>query len=222
MKMYSVNKAIQEIFEAHGLETTEYKEWILINGNIPAIRASYTEPQRIHDSYSIRLDVEIALGGERLIYEGFSGIGKHEDEAVKNGMLNFVYSSLHVLLTGVWDVADDADQVLIETWNFGETDWKVIIGNFISKSFGGVEVSVPENLLNTIEHQIKRYHFTEALNWVRMFYCNISSQEQVSEFLINNEIEEHSQRAIASLGWAKENEYYSVRNFLILKKINPG
>ena len=216
--MYEVNDQCESILEAHGLKTTQHKGWILINGVLPAIKAYYHEPNNRNGNVSLRLDIEIALEDGRAIYECFSGVGSNVESALTNGFQNFCYSSLHVLLATFWGIVDE-DQVLIEKWSIGDQTWKVIIGNFIPKSMGGVDVDIPKALFPTIEKVIRETKFIEDLNWLRMFYCHITKDQQVSEFLINNEVNDMAQNWVSDLEWSMLEYYYSVRNFLILDRM---
>jgi hypothetical protein len=165
----------------------------------------------------VQLDVEVALDAEKVIIESFGGTGSTKDKAVATAWENFCRNSFHVFLAAFWERGED-DQVTIEQWDIAGVKWKVIIGNFGIRSFGGLPVTVPPDLFPTIEELIKTLSLPDDCYWVRTFFCNINESETVSEVLVNNSVWETAQDTISKLDWAKEEGYYSVRNFLILQR----
>jgi hypothetical protein len=108
----AVMEALSELLRRHGLDCAREKEWIVPNGQLPAIRAKW------HPRVTTgQLDVQVLLEKGRIIEESFIGIGTGAP-GLADALKNFMINSLHVLLSSLWDIKDD-QQVLSEKWQVG-------------------------------------------------------------------------------------------------------
>ena len=196
--------------KAHGVPVDRHNEWITPNGELPAIRATWFPGEQ-----SGRLDVEVLIEEGRLVEECFAGI-QGEQSAKQDAIENFCTNSLHVLLAALWGL-NDTEQVTTEIWTIGKQRYTAYIGNFGTRGTIEAKPEVPEQLFETIERTIKREQLNQDYHWVRNFFCDIKG-EPTYESLLDSEPWESGISALASLGWKKSNGYYSVRNFLVLKR----
>jgi hypothetical protein len=80
-----VSQALCDLLTRHGLDCTREQEWIVPNGQLPAIRAQWHSRET-----SGRLDVQVLLEKGRVIEECFAGIGTGRSgfaDALNNFML---------------------------------------------------------------------------------------------------------------------------------------
>ncbi|WP_179377394.1 DUF6348 family protein [Winogradskyella wichelsiae] len=212
-----LDTSIIEMFKAHNIETSSdengiininTKEKITIENNL--IFQDYPE------SYSSRLDMKIQLVDDRVIYESFGDIGKSKLIASQQNLLNFTKNDFHVILNAFNDSTDE--QITIEEWTIGNSKYKVFIGNYGIKSSD--EFNIPEKTFEKIEELVKSQNLQNNTHWVRFFYCNLNGEPFETEFLIDNELYTNGITEMEKLDWEKLDKYYSVRNFMILRKIN--
>lgn len=215
--METLQHTLEELLQAHGLPTATYKEWVLVEGKLPGMAASLANRHRLENGYSLQLDIEVAFSQEQVIRESFAGAGTSEQEAVGNALEAFCQNSLHVLLAALWGKVDE-HQVTIERWDVDAIPWQVFIGNYGLRTFGNFQVGVPENAFSTLEQLIRALPLPGNLHWVRTFYCHTGAGKTVSEVLRDNEPWEAAQEAIDRLEWPRIDPYYSVRQFLILRR----
>ncbi|HLJ90614.1 MAG TPA: DUF6348 family protein [Candidatus Angelobacter sp.] len=211
---FQLQHVMDNFLRAHGLETSLYKEWVLVDGNLPGIRAC------LHDSGrqdTTRLDIELRVSAERTLIECFAGMGKDKREATNDAIDNFCNSSLHVFLAAFWNCLDP-DQVTVEKWQINGATWNAYIGDYVRRTTGGEEIPIPDDASLLTEGMIKSLPLEGDLHWVRTFYCSIGDRQKVSEVLLDNEVWTELQDAFLNLEWPPTNKYYSARNFLILKK----
>ena len=208
MDPISLVDKISSLMEAHRVPFHVEDDWVVPFSKLPAIRA-YWYPR---DS-SGRLDVEILMSDNRVIYECFAGIGSG-DVGVVDALQNFCVNSFHVLLACFWETFDK-DQVEIERWLVKDKPFTAYVGNFGIRGSSGVEAKIPKDLFPEIERTIKNELLDESVHWFRVFFCEVSG-EFTFEALKDNERWENGEITLQSLDWVKQNGYYSVRNFIVL------
>lgn len=212
---FRLQPVIEGLLQSHGLQTAIDKEWIAGSTALPAIRASLALTGRPDTT---RLDVELRVGAaEQTIIESFAGVGQDEETAANDAVENFCQSGLHVFLAAFWDHIDQ-DQVLIESWHINGATWSAYIGNYVCRGVGAEATPVPSEAFPLTEALIKKLPLTGDLHWVRTFYCNLTAQEKVAEALLDNDTWTELQEALLHLKWPPRDNFYTARNFLILRR----
>ena len=205
----AVAQALSELLSRHGLDCTREREWIVPNGQLPAIRAKWYPREK-----SGQLDVQVLLEKGRIIEECFAGIGRGP-AGFADALKNFMINSLHVLLSSLWDITDD-QQVLIENWEVGGRQFTAYIGNFGRRASGGLRVEVPQDLFATIEERIRHEYLLGDVHWFRHFFCSLSG-EPTYEALKDNVPWEAGMAGLKGIAWPEIEGFYSVRNFIVLR-----
>ena len=214
---FKLQPVIKELLEAHGVETSIYKEWVLNKEDLPGIRGFFHNVSKVDSGYCVRLDIDVGANTEQTIFECFAGVGDNEKNTKKDAIEDFCNCTLYVMLAAFWGIID-RDRVRIETWRLNETDWKVYIGNYVRRSKNDEDIPVLEVASSKTEELIKSLTLEDDLYWVRSFYCNAKDENKTSEALLNNESWKNLQNVLSDLDWPATDEYYSARNFIILKK----
>ncbi|MCO6565660.1 MAG: hypothetical protein J6581_09505 [Apibacter sp.] len=209
----SPQEILANMLNAHDLTGIEYKEWILVDKQLPAIRADTFDYKEYEDGAGIRLDITLLLQNKKTITESYLGIGKNKISAVQNAFQNFVANSFHVFLSAFWQINNE-DQIGIEQWNIKGNVWEVYIGNFGCKG----DFNIPENLFKTIEEQIQEEDLNEDIYWIRIYYAHINNKEIMIEALKNNEAWPEMENNLKLVSWDISEKFYSLRNFIILKR----
>ncbi len=217
----SLQKELEELFQAHGLATTDYEGWVSVDGEMPGIAATIVQEWDHESTYSVQLDVEVAYDQDTMIVESFAGIGLSRPEAIQNAFENFCRNSYHVFLAACWgQVAED--QVSVEHWDIEGTHWEVFVGNYGIRNFGEQKVDIPEDAFPTVENLLRALPLEASLYWLRVFYSDVGNGDTVTEVLLNNEVWEEAQAAISALDWPKLDGFYSVRNFLMMRRLEEA
>ena len=215
--MPTLQDLLVDTLKAHGLNAFAHQDWVVVDGNFPALSAVFVNERQLEHGASVQLDVRVLLAGGQQMIESFGGGGSDGSEARANAFEGFCRGSLHVLMAAFWNQVDE-DQVAVEFWELGGTMWRAVIGNFITKGQDGRQPQIPQELFPTIEHHIKQLSPAEDTLWVRTYFCNVGSAPTVTEVLLNNQHWLETEAAIAGLPWEAAPYFYSVRNFLILQK----
>lgn len=209
----SPQEILANMLLAHDLPSIEYKDWLLVDEQLPAMRAETFDFKEYENGASIRLDITLLLASKKTISESYLGIGKNKISAIQNAFQNFVANSFHVFLSAFWQITND-DQIGIENWEIKGIQWKVYIGNFGCKG----DFNIPENLFKIIEEQIQEENLEEDLYWLRIYYANVNSREIMIETLKNNEVWPEMENKLKTVAWDSSDKFYSLRNFIILKR----
>ena len=204
------------LMDRHGLRTLEHNNWILVDGELPAIRASWFASDLGPDDPDLDVLIQVILPDGRIIEDRHVGIGPTWEAAFANGMLMFCTTTLHVLMAAFWGRLE-ADQVLVEDWSIRDRKWRAFIGNIGRRMSEGGDVPVPEGFFRAVERQAKGLALTHDLNWISAYHAHIGNARSESSFLVNNASYGPAGEAIARVDWPPAGEFYSARNFLILK-----
>ena len=208
-----VNDKLRPLLEAHGLNCAEEKDWVIPNGRFPLICMTwYPKPEQ----KSGVLQIDVQLDENTCMQECFGGFGEGE-EGLNDGIHNFCVNSLHVMLAALWEV-NDPEQVETEEWIIGSETYSAYIGPYGSRGYKGVHPGIPDNAFKVIESTIKKTNLSGKFNWFRNYFCNVNRDSKVYESLFNNDEWPLGIKALKNIDWAESDNFYSVRNFIILVK----
>ena len=205
----TVSEALRELLVRHGLHCAMEQDWVVPNGELPAIRASW------HPGAAAgRLDVQVLLSKGRVIEECFAGIGTGQP-AFADAFNNFMINSLHVLLSSLWEVSDDK-RIVREQWNVSGREFTASIGNIGARMSAGLQVTCPDGLIEVVQSRICEEDLHGDTHWFRVFFCSIAGKHTY-EALKDNEPWEAGVAALQGMAWPQTEAYYSFRNFIMLR-----
>lgn len=204
----TLQKYLLRLFERHDVELEPDEDWLMTDGDFPAIRAIW------HDGAAGepgRLDVDIVISEDRHIEESFAGEGVGE-AACRNALEAFEHSVFHVVLAACWYVTDDR-RMQLQSWDIGVRTWDVFIGPLVS-SRDGVELS--DEFVPALRVALQNESLNPELHWVRLFYRRSDDGRVDAEALLDNELWPGGDRLLAALAWPVTDAGYSVRGFIAL------
>lgn len=210
MESTSPAAELKELFEGHGLPCALRNEWVVPNGQFPAVRALWYP----RETGAGRLDVQIWLDKEVCIEECFAGIGGGR-QGLLDAFQNFAINSFHVLLAAIWQQSGP-DVVTAEQWTIGDRTFTAYIGNFATRASEGIDPCVPDELFPAIERTVKKAQLANDMHWVRFFFSNLKG-EQTFEALLDNQDWEDGLTCLKSVPWVQCGGYYSVRLFMVFR-----
>lgn len=210
MNNQSVTQIMINLLEEHGVSVQTFDDWIIPYGQFPAMRTNWLE----HETHG-RLDVEVMLEDKRIITESFAGIGVG-NAGVLNAVQNFSVNSLHVFLAAFWKQNNNTE-VTIEQWQIAGKTYTAYIGNIGQRNDLNYSPALPVDFFSSIEQAVLQYKPNHDLTWYRVFFCDFKG-EQTFEALAENQDWIEGLDALKRLHWELSSGYYSVRNFIILKR----
>lgn len=216
METLEINKQIAALINAHDYETK------IVNGKIiPDFKEvieleTWIYPTEREYGMQTRFDIGVHFKNGTALFEAFGDSGITLEEAINNNIENFSRNSLHVFLDAFNDTTTYCEA---EQWLISDHTFNVFIGDFNFKTVGNIEVEIPENLFETLEDIITNTGLHEDYYFIRFYYAQQQSKAMMTEFMINNRCMEKEQQRLESLSWMQSDEFYSVRHFMILKRV---
>ena len=207
MQDAALQKHLLRLFQRHDVELEVDEDWLVTDGDFPAVRATWHEGAAGEPG---RLDVDIVISEERHIEESFAGHGVGE-AACRDALDAFERSVFHVLLAACWYVTDDR-RLQTLGWELGVRTWDVFVGPWLSSRD---DVGVPQDILPALREALQGEMLSPALHWVRVFHRRGDDGQVSAEVLLDNAPWPAGDRMLASLSWPASGSY-SVRGFVAL------
>jgi len=195
------------------------EDFYFVDNRFPGITGMVFEMERYDDSVVIQVDVHILLPNQTII-ESFVGHASSVEEAMAEALEQFEVNVAHVLISAFWENAKTIENgVGLEQWEINGHRWQAVVGNYGYKGSLPIEDIVLDELFDIIKDEIHSLPLEEDIYAIRSVYTNVGDGRKVSEALLNNEDFVSLENKIAKLPWKDTNEYYSVRNFILVMKL---
>lgn len=194
------------LFERHDVELEPDEDWLLTDGDFPAVRASWEEGAAGEPG---RLDLDVVLDEERQIELSYAGSGA---EPCRDALEKFARGDLPVLLAACWYVTDDRKLDLAQ-WEIGLRSWDAFLGHL---QVEGADLSVPPAARQAVADALKAESLEPRMHWVRLFLRRAGDGTLAAEILLDNVPWPAGDRALAAVTWPASAQAYSVRGLLML------
>lgn len=196
------------LFERYDVELEVDEDWLVTDGDFPAVRASWHEEGGDAPG---RLDVDVVISEERHIEESFAGNGRG-DAGMRDALKAFERNVLHVLLAACWYVTDDR-RIQLQSWELGARSWDIFVGPL---SFSRDDVAAPDGLLPALQSALQNESLSSQLHWIRLFHRRADDGSVVAEARLDNEPWPGGDRLLSQLNWPATDKGYSARCFIAL------
>lgn len=208
MDSVALQNRLLRLFERHEVELEADEDWLLTDGDFPAVRADWHEGAAGEPG---RLDIDVVLSEERSIEESYAGHGGGES-GCRDALEAFAATSLHVLLAACWYVTDDR-KLRLEQWPGGLHGWDAFIGPF---QLRGAEVEAPAAAIAAVAAAAGRELLAPQMHWLRLFYRHAADGSASIETLLDNRPWPAGDAALASVAWPASAQAYAARCFIVL------
>ena len=209
-----ITQLIAELFKTHGFESEEHDGWVIPNGSDYAMKGYwYPEATEVVG----QLTIELFVHSEIIMVESFAGVGESESERLKSAFSSFVYHSFPLFLSAIWGLEDKS--IEIKKWLVAGNEYSVYLGNRGVMNYDKeMKLEIPSSYATKIEELISSEPLKDEFHWFTLFYANLNGLDTQAEVLKDNIKWLSGERSLKSLAWKRSNHYYSVRQFIILKK----
>lgn len=214
----SLNSELAALIRAHGFPCTVQDGYVLPDFAVPVRLFAEAQPHR-HPSQVIisRLNVGVKLPDGRELYECCGDIGQDLDEALQRNLDSFARNSLHPMLAA-FNRLHDEDWYRQEEWRIGTRRYRAYLGDFISRNITDGSI-FPSELPDVLADIICRQDLREEHHFVRFYYAQNRQRTLDTEFMIDNANLETAQDELAALSWHAADDFYSLRQFILLQRI---
>jgi hypothetical protein len=208
----TIQEFLLQLFARHGVELEVYEEWLIADGDFPAIRGFWYDGEGAEPG---RLDIDVVLDEERRIEESFVGVGRGE-VGCRDALEHFARHDFHVLLAACWQVADDR-QLSLQTLDIGGRSWDAYVGKLALRGIEALPESLNSRLLDALEDTLGAFRLAPEMHWIRLFYANDGGGQIRVEMLLDNEPWPKGGKAVTALAWPTGEVPYGVRGFIALE-----
>jgi len=218
-----INKQLLEILGQYGLTFEKVEDYYFEKGLFPGIAAQAFEMKRFENFVVVQIDVHLLLPKNHFV-ESFVGQASTVEEAIVDALEQFQVNVLHTLIMAFWDDAKKVENgVGTEIWEINGHKWQAVVSNFGYRGEIAVDDVIDDLDLvyDTIVDNIKALPLEEDIYAIRTVQTNIGNGKMVTEALINNEEFFELEKDISNLAWKTAEEYYTIRNLIILMKLHP-
>jgi hypothetical protein len=196
------------LFERHDVELEVDEDWLVTDGDFPAVRASWVEGEAGAPG---RLDVDVVISEERHIEESFAGYGLGS-AGLRDALSAFERNVLYVLLAACWYVTDDR-RIQLQSWEMAARTWDVFVGPL---TLSRDDVAAPEGWLSALQDALRNESLSGVLHWIRLFYRRTQDGSVMAEALLDNEPWPAGDRLLNQLIWPSTDKECSARCFIAL------
>lgn len=204
----TVQADLLRLFERHDVELELDEEWLVTDGDFPAVRGSWHDGAEGEPG---RLDVDVVISEERHIEESFAGHGRG-DVGARDALKAFERNVLYVLLAACWYVTDDR-RIQLQSWELGIRTWDVFVGPL---AFSRDDVPAPDGLVSGLHDALRNESLSGELHWIRLFYRRADNGSVIAEALLDNQPWASGDRLLNQLAWPSTEKGYSARCFIAL------
>ena len=152
--------------------------------------------------------------GINSILESFAGLGKDFETATIDAFENFKNNSFHTILSAFFTSKFD-QEINKYSWQINGKNFEIVSSNI------GIRGKQPHKLstewLNQFETEVQKLKLDEGTHWIRLFFAQHETQTSVCEVLLDNEYCIPLQQKAEKFAWHKQEDFYSIRVFMILK-----
>ncbi len=216
-----VNKKLIEILGENDVVLEPMEDYLFADGLFPGITAVVFEMENFGESVVVQLDISMLFPNGSFV-ESFVAQEATHEEAIAVAFEQFEVTVLHTFITAFWENGKKVENgVGTDIWEINGSRWQVVVSNF---GYRGAEefdnvIDDIDVLFDVIERNIKSLPLTEDIYAIRTVYTNTSDGQKVPEAYINNEPFLELEEAVLNLGWKEVDSFYSVRNLVLLMKL---
>ncbi len=214
-----INEQLLEIFGQFDLKFEKMEDFYFSENRFPGITGQVFEMERYDDWVVIQVDIHILFPNQTII-ESFVGQATSVEEAMAEALEQFQVNVLHVLIGAFWEDAKKVENGIgFEQWEINGHRWQAVVGNYGYRGTADIDDVVLDEFFDTIKDTIHAMPLEDDIYAIRSVYTNVGDEREVVEALLNNEEFPELEEAILNLPWKKMEEYYSVRNLILLMKL---
>ncbi len=214
-----INEQLLEIFGQFDLKFEKMEDFYFSENRFPGITGQVFEMERYDDWVVIQVDIHILFPNQTII-ESFVGQATSVEEAMAEALEQFQVNVLHVLIGAFWEDAKKVENGIgFEQWEINGHRWQAVVGNYGYRGTADIDDVVLDDFFDTIKDTVHTMPLEDDIYAIRSVYTNVGDEREVVEALLNNEEFPELEEAILNLPWKKMEEYYSVRNLILLMKL---
>jgi len=217
----NVNEQLIEVLAQYDVKLEQIEDYYFADGLFPGIVAQAFEMEDFGESVVVQLDITM-LFPEQSFVESFVAQAESHEEALAVAFQQFEVNVLHTFITAFWESAKKVENgVGTDIFEINGSRWQAVVSNFGYRGEEEIDSIIDDvdTMYDAVESAVKALPLTENIYAFRTVYTNTSEGERISEAYMNNEPLPTLEKTISELAWKPMHSFYSVRNLVILMKL---
>jgi len=217
----NINERLVALLEKYEMQVEQIEDYFFVDGKYPGIVAQLFELEKFEDSVVLQLDLTILLP-EQSFVESFVSHALTQEEAIEDAFAQFELNVFHTFIVAFWENAKKEEKGIgTDVWEINGEHWQVVVSNYGCRGVDEFSTVLDDldDIFLAVEKNLKAEKLTKDIYAVRTVYTNTIGPDNVVEAYINNETFEKLQDDIASLDWKPSENFYAVRNLVLLMKL---
>jgi hypothetical protein len=211
-----LNQALAEVLRSHGVATEDADGWVTCPESKRRLRAAVVSVRPNQAFVSAQVDVHLLLWPGRILIESFGGFGQSAEEAWRDGLKNFLNSSLHVLLAAFLTPGRPDELITRETWAISGRPRQVTVGSMVVR--GKPPAGWPElEFFHEFQRELSSHEVSDGTHWMRLYYAQSEGRPLATEVLLDNREWPAMQEAMTRAHWPQGADFFSLRVFLVVE-----
>lgn len=206
-------KYIADLFINHNINCRVDQNKIFFDKELISIETYCFDRNSSPEFKVLQLDVYVNYGADSIL-ESFAGLGNDFETAVVDAFENFKNNSFHAILSALF-ISKYDEEINKYNWKINGKDFEIFSGNI------GIRGNKPSQLttkwLGQFEAEVQKLALEEGTHWIRLFFAQQENKTSVCEVLLDNEYCIPLQQKAENFDWHRQEAFYSIRIFMILK-----
>jgi hypothetical protein len=186
-----------------------------IVGNPTRLRFSLYGSEQFTNSFTAELEFRVRIPDGREIVEYVAGSGNSLEKAEDDAKVNFIVSTFHVVYRSFLNPKDphqSEEQITIN----GQPHL-LVLGDTMARS--QTTNSSPDifPLRDRLREILAPLSLSAQTHWIKIVYANHHSKAMLCSATLDNEDSPTLTEIIKNLPWPKEEEFYMVKQFIVVK-----
>lgn len=211
-ELIPAHEVLHALLTAHGYDAHLKGDRVVVTGH-EAQWSGEIHTQKNGDEPMVQVDIAVHLPGGHTVIESFAGIGSELQYALGDAFNTFTQNSFHVLLSAFFG----GNECEVQEWPLPTGRFRVFISG---ATFRGDPPGEGEEMVEWYNSFALGIAHTpldhNGPHWIRLYYGQHERKTMMCEVLLDNEVWEGAQEAMAQYPWLEADEFYSARLFMVL------
>ena len=187
-----------------------------VAGNATRLRYSlYGSEQHTNGDFSAELEFKVRMPDRREIVEYVSGSGGSLEKAEGDAKVNFVVTTFHVVYRGFINTNDSHQTE--EKVTIGGQPRLLVMGDTMARAQSTNDTPNLLPMRDQIRKALGPLPFSPQTHWIKIIYANHHSKTMMCAVTLDNGDDAQLTDAIKNLPWPKQEAFYMVKQFIVVK-----
>ncbi|MDO4259240.1 MAG: DUF6348 family protein [Actinomycetaceae bacterium] len=213
-----MTEAVGQLFRMHGYDPViDTDGWMHLNFAHPISIFATAEVKDQGNLMSSLCEVFVKVPSGKIFCEGYMSLGSTVPQVLDQAMECFSCAGIHSILEAFDNANERCERFY---WTTGGRPVTVYRDGILMRGIKPDDIRndfTPDGYFDLARKVIERAHLEPGFHFFRTYYANIDGEPAAYELRIDDVNQESAEQDMIALPWKKVDEFYSVRQFMVLK-----